>query len=625
LCPLKRVSVATASHTKWAAITAFWMFCPFLIQLGAFMFKWLLHLLGKQPSPGPFTSVLLHIPFVMTLRSVTLAQRLHQLGITSDPYSTNSSKNAEERETILKRAGIASLHESFFEAGPQAVTQLVIFLCTGNISYAQCFSVCSSLVSLTWGASRAYFIQRQKDLVDPHPDTMLVAIRVFPLMFIVVINSLLMWIFIGGLFMQFVFVPICITFMFVYIALLVLIRVKTIIKNEQTEMINTCESAIPNPTYLYLDEFRPGLNLEGDKNEVQDEKEYFKQKAAACSVWLHCVVGDHHRMFLISALTGLTAKVFLLALGFILALKFDLTQIVHPFLPYCHPYNASREHINETLITFCKFSRNTFIFNTINTCDINTDNIGMDNSTIDFIDNLEICFSLSDSEINQKLRICEPVCFETQIHIYFIIGLSISTILAVMATYRLNQIASYAKLFEATKSLYWIIPTTPYIHRSFLFTLVKNGDHDKLENVLNTQPDDVKKKLLVNKPDRNGETPLHFACESGFTLCAEILKAHGAVIMTNSRGLKPACFQPGIKHIIENRNLASAVIMRGEVDNEEMENRVKYAMTTGGACIPFNEIQKQGLHPSELVDRIKEWNEKHDHGAKCKYLLHMLA
>ena len=55
-----------------------------------------------------------------------------------------------------------------------------------------------SLLSLTWGASRAFFILRNENDEDPDPNFAMVLLRVFPLMLISVINSLFMWVLIWG-------------------------------------------------------------------------------------------------------------------------------------------------------------------------------------------------------------------------------------------------------------------------------------------------------------------------------------------------------------------------------------------------------------------------------------------
>ena len=76
---------------------------------------------------------------------------------------------------------------------------MTISLCTGHFPPLIMLSTVISLLSLSWGASRAYFIERSQDKADPDPAFFMVLMRVFPLMLVVVLNSLVMWVMISGL------------------------------------------------------------------------------------------------------------------------------------------------------------------------------------------------------------------------------------------------------------------------------------------------------------------------------------------------------------------------------------------------------------------------------------------
>ena len=73
----------------------------------------------------------------------------------------------------------------------QAVQQMTISLCTGHFPPEVLISTGISLLSLSWGASRAFFVERSPDQADPDPKLKLVLMRVFPLMLIEVVNRLL--------------------------------------------------------------------------------------------------------------------------------------------------------------------------------------------------------------------------------------------------------------------------------------------------------------------------------------------------------------------------------------------------------------------------------------------------
>ena len=89
---------------------------------------------------------------------------------------------------------------------------MTISLCTGHFPPLIMLSTVISLLSLSWGASRAYFIERSQDKADPDPAFFMVLMRVFPLMLVVVLNSLVMWVMIAGLIGPLTFPALLITF-----------------------------------------------------------------------------------------------------------------------------------------------------------------------------------------------------------------------------------------------------------------------------------------------------------------------------------------------------------------------------------------------------------------------------
>ena len=142
-----------------------------------------------------FKEVCYHLPFVQTVRNLYNAWRLNELGFGTPDFDVTKSA---EVEAILQEVGLAGQYESFFESGPQSITQCVIILSTGKISAMQMISITISVASLTWGASRAFFIQRMEHTADPDPNFAMVFLRVFPFMLVSVINSLVMWVLIWG-------------------------------------------------------------------------------------------------------------------------------------------------------------------------------------------------------------------------------------------------------------------------------------------------------------------------------------------------------------------------------------------------------------------------------------------
>ena len=134
---------------------------------------------------------------------------------------------------------------------------MTISFCTGHFPPLIMLSTVISLLSLSWGASRAYFIERSQDKADPDPAFFMVLMRVFPLMLVVVLNSLVMWVMISGLIGPLIFPALLITFATDYAL------VRAFIKEVYT-----------------------------DESEKKEEQNLVHLKASLFSLWLPSIVGD---------------------------------------------------------------------------------------------------------------------------------------------------------------------------------------------------------------------------------------------------------------------------------------------------------------------------------------------
>ena len=180
---------------------------------------------------------------------------------------------------------------------------MTISLCTGHFPPMIMLSTAISLLSLSWGASRAYFIERSLDKADPDPALFMVLMRVFPLMLVVVVNSLAMWVMIAGLIGPWVFPALLITFATDYSLVRAFIQ------------------------EVYSDE----------RKKKEDEQNVFQLKASIYSLWLPSIVGDDQsNTFLVSAISTLVTKILILAV----ALTYSFLGVQqkihpHPFLLWC--------------------------------------------------------------------------------------------------------------------------------------------------------------------------------------------------------------------------------------------------------------------------------------------------
>ena len=198
-------------HPYWALLTLFWIFNPFLVHLCKFV---AIYFNTRQ---ADWKNLFLHFPFVIPLNNCYHAYQLHKLNFGEQKRNSENSEEIQlkwtKAEEIQRKVAKASLSESYYEAGPQAAQQLIIGFSTGHFRWNIIGSIIISLISLSWGASRTFFIERSEDESDPDPSLVMVGLRVFPWMILMVANSLAMWVLIGGLLGPWVFLVLPINFL----------------------------------------------------------------------------------------------------------------------------------------------------------------------------------------------------------------------------------------------------------------------------------------------------------------------------------------------------------------------------------------------------------------------------
>ena len=336
----------------WASMTFFFMWNPFFFMLLLATAKFVNHMWNGQGAFRARTEVLQLLsllPFATPVKNLILTIRLYKLGYGMKTFQSKDAKRVEE---ILHEAGSASILESVLESGPQSVVQLKIVLSTGRISFAQRISIPISIFTLAWNSSRAYFIQRDEDNSDPDPEKKMVLMQVFPLMFLVVLHSIISWTSIAGLLNEYA-IPFC----FAYI-LLAFISQKYTSKKLiyllgacfcATILCLACTVALVGKNvfefWIYLTVvmflmsiilvcgcFVKNLSLEKVQN-IKEEENFFLIKSAVTSMWLPCVVGDKRYTFITSAMVSLVYKnVMILFAGFMCYFNVITTNI---FLLWC--------------------------------------------------------------------------------------------------------------------------------------------------------------------------------------------------------------------------------------------------------------------------------------------------
>ena len=520
------------NQPHWALLSLLWMLAPFFVHL-------IIFLTNRNRYSENLTSAFYHLPFVTPFHNLYLFWKLYRM-----EYPYHDPKHSKDIELILHDVGLISFYESFCEAGPQSVTTCVIFLCTGRISKIQIFSLFASLASLTWGASRAFFILRNEYDADPDPMFSLVILRIFPLMLVSVINSLLMWVLIWGFLGPYTFVCLVMNFSLV---LLILSRSPYCGK-----LIILCLNSIF--ILIFGTAFLIEHNLYGSNHIVmlfvlyisitlfvlqkyqlkRDENERFSVIASLCSLWVPCVIGNEKYSFSETVYLTLSFKLSEVAIAFSMAFAGYQWRTV--FLLWC----LSEESLpsDSSDLALCSFSPDS---------------------------SMPPCFTMDNSDLHQQFRVCGAN--EQSLRLYIFLAVTISNLLAFLASRHLDKYSSYEYLYHATKTLIWIIPTTPVIHRSLLFSLVDSENIGALETVLGRE-NDRSLAEYVNRPNHQGETPLHNACKKQSSRSAQILLRAGAIPTRNSRqetplhiacrSGSPQCLQLLLDQMLKVEDLAEA-------------------------------------------------------------------
>jgi hypothetical protein len=212
------LSLLVDDHFFWAALTMMWMLMPFFVNLVMFFIDTYKKKddVEKLDCMVFFKTVPIHLPFVLPIRKLWYTKRLFSYGFGRPSFDRARAKEVDE---IQKKVSECATSESYWEAGPQAVTQLIIYLSTGLSSWTLIISVAISLLSLSLGASRTFFIMRPIEVADPDPEFKMVCLRIMPYMLLVTVNSIAFWVMIGGLLGGWTFVAIPLNIAFIYAVL----------------------------------------------------------------------------------------------------------------------------------------------------------------------------------------------------------------------------------------------------------------------------------------------------------------------------------------------------------------------------------------------------------------------
>lgn len=440
----------------------------------------------------------IHVPFVVPIRNLYNAYRLFKLGFGTEEFNEKDWKTVEE---IQHEAGINGMQESFMEAAPQAIVQLVVVFSTGRISKAQWVSIPLSLFSLAWASSRVFFILRTRDESDPDPNFKTLFLRILPWELLIVVNSTILWTMIGGLLGKYVFIGVFLSFLIILGA-------------------------------LHIKQYSNKKSFDALEDQTQEEGD-LKITSALTSIWLPSVVGSSKSNFFITAsIVSLANKILLLTTAVLLV---NFTNIdTHPFLLWCRDnteinstitFNQSSTEDNTTtskmasqenskIFTYCQYPNDTFP-----SCLDSADEVGL----------------------HHKIRICGEMKQEMFFRLGLLLLVTVTSILSLWASYHLHEVSNYTNLYEHTTKILCCISTRPEIHRSVVFDLSRSdANHNNLkEMVVKSRPKKNKYNPMVNRPNRHGETPLHNSTKAGARMCTTVLLQAGAIPKRNFENILP--------------------------------------------------------------------------------------
>ena len=236
---------------------------------------------------------------------------------------------------------------------------------TGQVTDAQKISLCTSVLSLSWGAARAFMIMRTKDEADPNPEISTLVLRVWPYMIASTIANLALLVCMGGILGGYIFCCLALNFFSVFTTLKltakhfreergsVSVKKKRVSGDEEDMDAKVVKSSQKKgDTGLEVDKDLENLNQ--DNGQADDDTSLIT--AALCAVWIPCVVGkSSSRIFLISAITSLVTKVVILAVAIFLC-EMNLQHHLHPrpFLLLCRPENSPL--LDAANVTKCSFT-----------------------------------------------------------------------------------------------------------------------------------------------------------------------------------------------------------------------------------------------------------------------------
>ena len=146
------------------------------------------------------------------------------------------------------------------------------------------------------------------------------------------------------------------------------------------------------------------------------------------------------------------------------------------------------------------------------------------------------CFDSNSNATIQKIRQCDED--EIPFMVLILAGVVVFNITSLLATLRLNRIINYVELYKISKSFLGR-KMQPILHRAAVFQLIDSDTNEDIELFDEIFRDGKDLSNFLNRPNTEGRTPLHNACERlSSQKCFQLINS-GARFLHDSHGEDP--------------------------------------------------------------------------------------
>ena len=309
---------------------------------------------------------------------------------------------------------------------------------------------------------------RQGDEAETDPDMMFLLVKIFPLMLVSTICSLISCTYVVG-FMGPWAIPLAFfTFLLTWSAL----------------KLNTWWQHRNNEKDLEMQKM-------GDHDDPKpEEKENFEVMAAMTGAYVPCIIGNVQKTIIITAIVTFMVKLLAVIAVMISAhLTNFWPEVRHGKISLLGCVDESdMASYNETVLCW----------------------MGNKNSN----NSLPDCFQLGSNGKEQKTRVCQEEAEEQKIQICTLITLVVALILPLLISYRLHKL-DWMKIVEDTKTYFFCMKSKPFVQRSTVEKKLQEEGTD-LQEFLESVGKEAAPEALAKIVFRNGETayqrtksPLH--------------------------------------------------------------------------------------------------------------------